>query len=254
MRQIGLALGVLLALTGCAGNPSGPASPGTSLAGTSWTITRIGETTPVAGSTPTMVFTADHASGITGCNYYSGEYSLTGSRLTVSSTTMTAMACAPALMEQESAFTAALGKVAGFTLAGETLSLTDASGATVLTLAAAVDPPQRPLVGTDWQLATIRTGATASSVVAGSSVELKIADGKLVGTACNTFRAKVTIDGASITVGPVASTRMACQPKEVGVQERKVLALLGAATSWKVTGLTLDLSTPNGDGLEFRAS
>jgi len=242
-----LAVG-LLALTGCATGASN------SLAGTSWNVTAVNGTAPVAGSQPTMTFTGDKVSVSTGCNSLSTGYTLNGTAMTISPNgAMTAMACADDLMKQESAVTAALGKVSKMSLTGDTLSLQDASGASMFTLTKAVAPAAKPLEGTTWQLSGVRSGQSTSSVVAGSSVTLQITGGKLSGKACNTFRADVTTSGTTITVGPVASTKMACPSEELNTQEQKVLTLLGAATSYQITGSQLQLSSADGSGLDFTA-
>lgn len=248
MRFLAIATaGLVLALTGCSAGGSA------SLDGTSWTVTAINGAVPVADSHPTMTFAADKMSASTGCNQLSSGYVANGTGITISQGAMTAMACSDELMKQESSFTAALAKVTRFTLNGDSLLLQDASGASLLTLAKAVAPAAKPLEGTTWQLSGVRSGQTVSSVVAGSSVTMQITGGKLSGRACNTFRADVTTSGTTITVGPVASTKMACPSEDLTTQEQKVLTLLGAATSYRITGSQLQLSSADGSGLEFTA-
>lgn len=243
-----ITVGLLLTLTACA-TPGGASA---SLDGTSWDVTAINGVAPVAGA-PTMAFTGDTMSGTTGCNSFSAGYTLNGSSITFGPGAQTAMACTDDLMKQEDAFNSALAKVAKLTVDGTTMQLQDASGQSLFTLAKAVPETPRPLQGTTWQLDTIRTGETASSVVADSPVTMQISSGTLSGKACNTFRADVTIDGDSVTVGPIASTRMACLNEDLTKQETTVLAILGKVTSMKITGARLQLSTGDGDGLDFTA-
>lgn len=248
MRFVTLLAAGLLALTGCATGASN------SLADTSWNVTAINGTAPVAGSRPTMTFTGDKVSISTGCNTLNTGYTLSGTAMTFSPNgAMTAMGCLDELGKQESAFTAALAKVTKMSLTGDTLALQDASGASLFTLAKAVPPVAKPLEGTTWQLSGVRNGQATSSVVAGSSVTMQISDGRLSGKACNTFRADVTTSGTTITVGPVASTKMACPSEELTTQEQKVLTLLGAANSYQITGSQLQLSSADGSGLDFTA-
>lgn len=249
MRFLAIAtIGLALALTGCS------AGGAASLDGTSWTVTAINGAAPVAGSRPTMTFTGSTVSASTGCNSLSTTYTLNGTAMTVSpQAAITAMACADDLMKQESVFTAALAKVAKMSLTGDTLALQDASGASLFSLAKAVPPAAKPLEGTTWKLDGIRKGEAVSSVVSGSVVTMQITGGKLAGTACNTFRAEVTTSGTQISVGPVASTKMACASEELTTQEQKVLTVLGAATSYEITGSRLTLSSTDGSGLEFTA-
>jgi putative lipoprotein len=60
------------------------------------------------------------------------------------------------------------------------------------------------------------------------------ADGKVSGSSgCNRISGKMTIDGAHMSFGPIASTRMACAPAIMD-QESKFLAALGATRSWQI--------------------
>jgi putative lipoprotein len=59
-------------------------------------------------------------------------------------------------------------------------------------------------------------------------------DGRISGTGgCNRIMGKARIEGAAITLGPLATTRMACSPAVMD-QERKFLAALEAARSWRI--------------------
>ena len=94
-----------LLLTACGG------SSGThDIKGTSWTVSTIGGQTTVPGAEPTIAFGRDGTiSGSTGCNTYSGTYTVDGDKLAVSQLAMTRKACAdPAVNTQEAAVTTAL--------------------------------------------------------------------------------------------------------------------------------------------------
>jgi putative lipoprotein len=59
-------------------------------------------------------------------------------------------------------------------------------------------------------------------------------DGGISGTGgCNRIMGRARIDGAAITLGPLATTRMACSPAVMD-QERKFLSALEAARSWRI--------------------
>ena len=61
-------------------------------------------------------------------------------------------------------------------------------------------------------------------------------EGNIAGdTSCNRFGGSCAIDGNTLEIGPLRSTRRACQP-EVMQQEQNFLALLGAAATWKIDG------------------
>ena len=59
-------------------------------------------------------------------------------------------------------------------------------------------------------------------------------EGNIAGDAsCNRFGGACTIEGNTIKIGQLRSTRRACEP-EVMQQERKFLALLGSVATWKI--------------------
>jgi heat shock protein HslJ len=75
------------------------------------------------------------AGGTGGCNRLTGGYALDGASLRFGALAATRMACAPALMDQEQRFFAALAEVRGWRIEQGRLLLTDAGGAVVLRLA-----------------------------------------------------------------------------------------------------------------------
>jgi len=107
------------------------------LTGTSWRATGINNgrqavQSVVNGTTVTLSFGADgDASGLGGCNHYSGYYEATGSHITISRVAVTAMSCAdpPGVMEQEQAYLKALGTVSTAHFEGNRLELRTADGA-----------------------------------------------------------------------------------------------------------------------------
>lgn len=59
-------------------------------------------------------------------------------------------------------------------------------------------------------------------------------EGNIAGDAsCNRFGGACLIYGNTIKVGPLRSTRRACEP-EIMQQEHKFLALLGSVTTWQI--------------------
>ena len=72
-------------------------------------------------------------------------------------------------------------------------------------------------------------------------------EGNIAGDAsCNRFGGTCAIKGNTIKVGPLRSTRRACEP-EIMQQEQKFLALLAAATAWSIDGAVLVLIAPEGE-------
>jgi heat shock protein HslJ len=103
-----------------------------------------------------------------------------------------------------------------------------------------------PLAGTPWLLGdSTSLGVSATGV----AVTAEFGDGEMTGSSgCNSYRASVQIDGSSLTVGPVAGTRKACEPGPTAV-ETAYLARLPQVASYEITGTTLTLRSKRGTAL-----
>jgi heat shock protein HslJ len=88
----------------------------------------------------TLLLDAGVASGSTGCNRYSGPYTLDGDALTIGALAVTEMACEEPAMQVESAVLVALGTVLAWRMEDEALQLLDATGSPVLVLVPAAPP------------------------------------------------------------------------------------------------------------------
>ena len=115
---------------------AGPANP---LEG-DWIVTSYNNgaqavVTPIPGTTLTVTFTADTASGSSGCNTFTGGYALDGDTVTVGPLAGTMKACEQPVMDQEAQFLAALQTPATVESSGGTVTLRDASGAMQVVLA-----------------------------------------------------------------------------------------------------------------------
>lgn len=87
-------------VTGCGGTILPPGD----LAGTNWTFVSIAGMAVAPDRPTSLSFEADRLSGSAGCNRFSGDYSVTGRRLTAGPLMATEMACPGAGMAQENAF------------------------------------------------------------------------------------------------------------------------------------------------------
>lgn len=266
MRMLGIVgAAVLLALSACAPSSGQPAAPGSgsptpstepttspstdavALAGTSWEVTAIGGTETIAASRPVLTFTEAEFTGTTGCNNVGGSYTQDAGELTLSDTFVTEMACLDeAVTAQETLMLQALPTIAGVRGTVDAAELTDAAGAVVFALAKKAPVPDRELEGTSWVLTTIVTGDSASSVMGESPLTLTIADGMLHARACNSINGTVTVDGGTLAVGPLASTRMACPSEEETIQEGQYIGGLESASAFEIAGDTLTITTADG--------
>jgi heat shock protein HslJ len=108
------------------------------LTGTNWTLDSLysgdAVSSVLSGTMITAVFDREgRVSGSTGCNHYSGSYTVTENSLAISSLGSTKMACqGEDIMQQESTYLASLNSAAGFTISGNRLKLADERGTTLL--------------------------------------------------------------------------------------------------------------------------
>jgi heat shock protein HslJ len=243
-------------------NPDTPVTPGGQasgeLDGTSWQLTEYGaEDSPqTANGELTLIFgPGDTISGNGGCNTFGGTYLRQGESFTTSQLVSTMMACADnSLTEQEGVYTRALTNATALMIEGDELRITYPDGVLRFTkLGAAATPP---LEGTRWELITFTTvdGDTAAgtSLVNGSEITAEWNSGTVRGSAgCNQYSAPYTLEGDTLTVGDVITTRMACDGP-IMEQEQTFVDALGAATALTVDGDRLVVTHPNGS-LEFAA-
>jgi putative lipoprotein len=100
------------------------------------------------------------------------------------------------------------------------------------------------LPGSAWQVKTF----AGQTPLADHAITFEFDnEGNIAGDgSCNRFGGSCKIEGDKIAVGPLRSTRRACEP-EIMQQEHKFLALLGAATAWAMDGDELVLTAPEGE-------
>jgi heat shock protein HslJ len=206
----------------------------TSLTGTFWQMIgynngKGGFSSGLLGSQVDAIFTEDgKLSGSAGCNRYNTSYQLDGDKITISPAASTRMMCAEpeGVMEQESAYLAALTNAATYTIKGDILTLTDAQGARQ------VEYQANPLVGPVWQLQQIQymnDTSKTSDDPAKYTVQF-LADGSLQFKAdCNTGSGKYIINGNSLSIELGAMTMAACPPESLSDE---FLQNLGIAASY----------------------
>jgi polar amino acid transport system substrate-binding protein len=107
------------------------------LAGTGWAVTAFAAgpdlATPLPGTSLTMLFSPEgQVSGSSGCNTYRASYTVAGAFLAITPPLGTSILCEPEVMEQETAFLAALVSAGSFEIQGSNLYVADASGTRVL--------------------------------------------------------------------------------------------------------------------------
>ncbi|MGE5225854.1 MAG: META domain-containing protein [Planctomycetaceae bacterium] len=256
MNRAAAAFALLPLLAACASTSSSPnrTSPSSTfgLEGTTWVLTTtlggMADTGPAKAQID-LRFEAGHASGSSGCNRYSGAYTLEGSSLSFGDLAATQMACPEPIMTIESRYLHMLAEVDRYEIAaaGGTLRLTGPD----VELAFRAEPPAAdlPLVGTAWRLTTIGgPGGTVSSTLAGTEVDAVFAkDGSVSGSdGCNSFGGPYAAgaDG-TLTFGALVSTTMGCAPAVMDQAHAFTTALAVTAT-YAIDGTTLTLSDTAG--------
>ncbi len=113
-----------------------------------------------------------------------------------------------------------------------------------------VRPIAEPLDPTGgWQLVAGMVDGQNITLIDSHPVTLDLNDGVIGGTsACNSYGGEYTVDGATITVGNIFMTEMACIPQEVMDLESQYLGGMVNVTSYAMDGTNLVLS---GNGVEF---
>ena len=190
--------------------------------------------------------TTKTVSGAGGCNRYTGPYTASGSSLTFGAIASTQMACVGAGATQEPIYLANLAASKTYTATASELTIFNGSGTAIL-IYAAVKPGT--LGGVTWHATGINNGKNALVSVAAGTDPTAIYDpaGTVSGSGgCNTFNGPAVVDGSSVKIGPLASTKMACADEAASTQETEYFAALEAATTWEVRGTHLELRDATG--------
>ena len=199
----------------------------------------------------TLTFDDGNLQAQGGCNSMGGAYTIADDQLTTGQMSMTEMACDEPRMAQDEWLAKFLSGVT-ITLDGDTLTLDD--GNVTLTLVdKEVATPDQPIEGTLWVLDGIVTGDAVSSVPAGVTASIRIADGNAeVRFGCNSGGGPVTVTADTLTFGPMISTKMACEPGAMAVETAVSTVLTGdVGYSIDADVLTLDAGA---NGLILRAT
>ena len=239
---------VLLAACSAAGAPS---PSGASLDGRTFLSTGIEGAGLVPDTQVRLRFADGNLNAQAGCNIMGGAYMIEGDRLRTTQLSMTEMGCDGPRQAQDEWLAAFLGNMT-FTLDGDRLVLTDGTVRLTLTDKEVVTPDQS-LEGTRWVLDGIVSGDAVSSVPVGVTASITIANGRVdVEAGCNMGGGPVEVTADTLTFGPIATTKMACEAGLASV-ESVVLSVLSGTVDYTIDAdvLTLD---GGGAGLNFRAA
>ena len=214
------------------------------LAGTSWVLSALSGNMPLQGTTVTLNFGADGTvSGSDGCNRFTTTYTEDGSNLTFAQPgASTMMACDEAVMNQATAFMAALAATNNFTSAFDQLDLRD--GDQVL---ASLGTIAQALADSEWDVTNYNNGRDAVvGLIADTEISASFgADGSLSGNAgCNQYVGTYTTNGNAIQISELGTTfRLCTEPEGVMQQEQDYLLALQSAATFRVEGTMLEMRT-----------
>ena len=237
-------------LSGCCRVPAqagGGAAPAR-LEGTAWQLKELpGPQSAALGRLTrpvTLRFESGRLSGFAGCNNFSGSYALDGDQLKIGPVASTQMACPEPGSSIETAFHKALSGTLRYAVDGDHLTATTAAGDT---LRFQREPPPQ-LAGVNWKVTSFNNNRQAVVGVLGqSSITMSFKDGQVAGSAgCNNFHGTYATEGTKLTLGPLATTRRACE-EPLMTQEQEFLAALASAVTWSIDGNVLDMHRADGE-------
>lgn len=274
MRRLVTVGGLLLAMVlpaGCAAAPVTPGAAATGASGSTATSSSIGAATAelrgsftatsltghvlVPGSSIAMEFADGTIGARAGCNSIGGTFTVEAGQLVVGALTQTEMGCEQPLMDQDAWIVAFLGSAPTVTVSGDTISLVGPGPvAESIELQRAAAPREYALVGTRWVLDTIVEGEIASSVPAGVTPTVTVADGRIdLDAQCNAVGGAVVVADTDLTVTEVISTKMACQDAR-GEMEALLLAVFVGTVPYTVDANRLTVTGADGTQLVFTAA
>jgi heat shock protein HslJ len=181
----------LIFLSACASTTL-PQASGGDLTDQVWELSLLNHKTLLPGTSISIQFTAgEKLGGSSGCNRYSGTYTVSGNTLQIASPlASTLMACPQEIMDQESEYLKILGEVKTYSVTGDQLTLFDTKEKSILVYNAR----SQDLSGSSWEVIAYNNGKQAvTSVLAGSGVTANFgADGILAGSGgCNNYNALI---------------------------------------------------------------
>lgn len=238
LNKLSVLVATALLLVACQSGSSGTLN----LAGTSWKLSSLNGSLPVAGTTVSLEFGVDGTLvGSDGCNRYATSYTQNNDNLTIAPTASTLMICEETVMNQTTAFSAALAATKIILGDDASLILKDSNGKILATFVVL----SQDLNGTAWRVIQYNNGKQAVvSLIEGTEITAAFADDQVTGLAgCNAFFAGFKVDGKTIEIDAPGATMMFCDKPE-GVMDQEVaflVALKRAATF-----------NNRGDLLEFR--
>jgi heat shock protein HslJ len=256
MKAIRFALFALVVVVAGCGDRGAPGSGGSPLRGRTFLSTAVtegGKPYQLAeNSRVRLQFTGDdRLIADAGCNSMQGSVRVSDGRLEVSDLASTGMACERPIMEQDQWLSRLLSAKPSWKLDGDTLTVASSDIAMTLKDRKVVEP-DLALQGTKWTVDTLIDGEVASTTPAAASAWLQFDKDRVqVSPGCNTGSGTYQVSGNTLHIGDIATTRKACEP-DIMTLENAVLGALQGDVTYTIDANRLTLKQPNGKGLQLR--
>jgi heat shock protein HslJ len=238
---VAIAIGAIaVATAACSGAGSSPkpaGGTGGTIEGVHWRLSSFAASGTMTDIPQGVIVDASFAtarvSGSSGCNSYAGPAVVTGASIKIGPLASTMMACTGPGADVEQAYLPLLTGAASFTADADALTLFDAGGTPTLIYAAG---PANPLEG-DWNVTGYNNGKEAVvSPVAGTTLTATFTGDSVSGSAgCNDYSGPYKLDGDTVAIGPLATTRKACE-QAVMDQETQFLTALQTPSTVEQNG------------------
>ena len=260
MRKTLVLTALVVALAACgepADAPSRPVAPDAGGHEGVWELVSgrgpEGRVAVVAGHPITLELNGNDASGRAACNLYGGSVTVDGSAFAAQQLGGTEMGCAPAVMESEQRYYAALPAADRIDVAGDEMTLTGPE--TELVFRRVPPVPTAALTGTRWELETIVEGdGPAAAVSSAAPAFLRLSDdGTFTGsTGCRALSGTWAERNGEIYFDEMSADGT-CE-ESLRDQDGHVVNVLGDGFAVEIEGDTLTVSKPRaGGGLVYRA-
>lgn len=239
------------------------AAPNPTLVGTDWQLSKIGNSTKVAGHASLTISGEQKLSGNDGCNSVSGDVTVRSGTIAFGQIGNTLMNCsAPDITATVSVVDAMLSGTVRYSIEGGELTLTKTGLRTLTYRAAKADVPvtdPAELTGPDWTLTGLGhasgNSASGNSAVSLSRVIFDAHGGFTVQHRCYTDKGKADLatGGATLTdvtlklAVPCASN---AESKDGQTENDLVDSVLTGTVTWSIMGKELTV-TKGGDTLTF---
>jgi len=212
-----------------------------------WLLTELISQAPLPDTVITANFSANgELSGTSGCNNYSGPYTVDGQDIHMGPFASTMMMCPEPVMAQETLYMQTMENTASFTIQGGTLTFNGPGGSPLAVFSAV----SQDLAGTSWDVISYNNGkGGVVSVIIDTEITANFGeDGQLTGNAsCNDYFAPFEVDGDKITIGLPGVTRKFCgEPEGIMEQEQAYLTALQTAATYNIQGVDMDMRTEGG--------